>query len=506
MQIRHYTPANHRLFSTQGAPAAICGRRLCAFALLGVGLVLAAAGLPAITSAQSSFDLQAAITAAPSGATIQVPPGVYAGPILIDKPLALMGEGMPVIQGDGTGDVVEITAPDVTLRGFVVRGSGDSLDAEHAGITVGGKHVTLEDNRVEDSLFGIYLHNAPDSVLRNNVVIGKDLPISRRGDGLKIWYSANSLVENNVVHDSRDAVIWFSPGTTVRGNTMENNRYGIHFMSTDDHLIEDNILRHNSVGIYLMYGNNYTIRRNLILDSRGPSGYALGLKEINNGTFEGNRLVNNRVAVYTDNSPLRPDGRVEFTRNLFAYNDIALTMLPNTHRNAYSENIFLDNSEQVSVAGEGELVDNEWAVGGRGNYWSDYTGYDADHDGVGDMPYTSKSLYEKLMDKHPELRLFQLSPAADALDLAAKAFPIFQPQPKMADPSPLTAPPSLAPVRGIPPTPVAENLAAALGLLAAAVAILVAATATAFGSLRPAARTHGHLQTQNQDRHYRTAL
>ena len=45
------------------------------------------------------------------------------------------------------------------------------------------------------------------------------------------------------------------------------------------------------------------------------------------------------------------------------------------------------------------------------------------------------------MDKHPALRLFQLSPAADALDLAAKAFPLFQPQPKMADPYPLMAPP-----------------------------------------------------------------
>ena len=194
-------------------------------------LALAAFSLPAITSAQSDFDLRAAVAAARPGATIHVPAGIYPAPLVIDKPLTLIGEGMPTIQGDGTGDVVEINAPDVTLRGFVVRGSGDSLDAENAGITVGGKHVTIENNRVEDSLFGIYLHNAPDSVLRGNTVVGKDLPISRRGDGLKIWYSANTLVEDNSVHDSRDAVIWFSPGTTVRGNTMEHNRYGFHFMS-----------------------------------------------------------------------------------------------------------------------------------------------------------------------------------------------------------------------------------------------------------------------------------
>ena len=495
MQTRNQPPAAHRNLR----PNIIA----CTAALL-----LAAISLPTATAAQSSFDLQAAITSAQPGATIQVPAGTYNTHLVIDKPLTLIGDNMPVIQGDGTGDVIEITAPDVTLRGFAVRGSGDSLDAENSGITVGGKHVTLENNRIEDSLFGIYLHNAPNSVLRGNTVIGKDLPISRRGDGLKIWYSANTLVENNDVHDSRDAVIWYSSGTTVRGNTMDRNRYGFHFMQSDDHLIEDNILRHNSVGIYMMYGNNFTIRRNLILDSRGPSGYALGLKEINNGTFEGNRLVNNRVAVYTDGSPIRPDGRVTFAHNLLAYNDIALTMLPNTHRNTYTDNAFLENGEQVALAGEGELVENDWAVAGRGNYWSDYAGYDANHDGIGDIPYAARSLYENLMDAHPELRLFQLGPASDALDLAAKAFPIFQPQPKMADPSPLTEPPTLPAVRGIPQPPVAQNLAMSLGLLALAIIILLGAAGTAFGTLRPAARLPGAAasRTQSHDRPYRTAL
>jgi nitrous oxidase accessory protein len=507
MQIRNQRPAGQQTSVSAAISAAHRSLRLniiaCAAALL-----VAAISLPAATAAQSSFDLQAAITSAQPGATIHVPAGTYNTHLVIDKPLTLIGDNMPVIQGGGTGDVVEITAPDVTLRGFVVRGSGDSLDAENSGITVGGKHVTLENNRVEDSLFGIYLHNAPDSVLRGNTVIGKDLPISRRGDGLKIWYSANSLVENNDVHDSRDAVIWYSSGTTVRGNTMDRNRYGFHFMQSDDHLIEDNVLRDNSVGIYMMYGNNFTIRRNLILDSRGPSGYALGLKEINNGIFEGNRLVNNRVAVYTDGSPIRPDGRVTFSHNLLAYNDIALTMLPNTHHNAYSDNVFLENSEQVAIAGEGELVENDWAVDGRGNYWSDYTGYDANHDGIGDIPYAAKSLYENLMDTHPELRLFQLSPAADALDLAAKAFPIFQPQPKMADPSPLVEPPSLPAVRGIPQPPMAENLAVSLILLAISIVVLAAAAGTAFGTLRPSARAFGRTpgHAQKHDRQYRTAL
>ena len=84
-----------------------------------------------------------------------------------------------------------------------------------------------------------------------------------------------------MIHDSRDTLVWFSPGTIVRKNAIERNRYGLHYMQTDDQVIEDNILRDNSVGIYLMYGRNYELSRNLMANNRGSSGYGLGLKEVN---------------------------------------------------------------------------------------------------------------------------------------------------------------------------------------------------------------------------------
>ncbi len=419
-----------------------------------------------------TFDLAAALAAAAPGATITVPPGVYPAPVVIDKPLTLVGEERPLLQGSGEGDVVHITAPDVTLRGFAVRGSGISLDREDSGIRVSAPRVTVEDNQVEDALFGIYYEEAPFGIIRDNTVTGMNLPESRRGDGLKLFYSADTLIEGNRLRLTRDALVWFSPRTVVRDNWMENGRYGLHFMSTDDHLIENNVLRGNSVGIYLMYGSNYTVRNNLLAGNRGPSGYGLGLKETNKATVEGNRMVNNRVGVYSDASPLRPDTTVEFRRNLFAFNEIALSLLPNVRYNVYSENVFLENAEQVSIAGGGTLEQNEWSEEGRGNYWSDYRGFDADGDAIGDLPYESTSLYESLTAKHPELRLFQLGPAADAIDLAARAFPIFQPRPILADPHPLTRAPELPPVPGLPSAPVAQNLVAALALLGLAAAVL----------------------------------
>ena len=123
----------------------------------------------------AQFDLEAALATAEPGAIITVPAGIYAGPLLIEKPVVLIGEGYPVIDGGGKGDVITIKAPNVTIRGFVVRNSGDSLDHEHAGITGLAAQATIEENRLEDVLFGIYLKNAPNSVVRNNLVLSKAL-------------------------------------------------------------------------------------------------------------------------------------------------------------------------------------------------------------------------------------------------------------------------------------------------------------------------------------------
>jgi len=233
-------------------------------------LILTLLPLP-VQAQPAAFDLAAALAAAAPGATITVPPGVYAGPLQIDKPVVLEGQDSPIIDGGGMGDVITIHAPGVTIRGFVVRNSGDSLDREHAGITGLAAQATIENNRLEDVLFGIYLKNAPQSVVRNNLVLSKDLKIGRRGDGIRLWYCDHALVEGNTVRDSRDVIIWYAPHSIIRNNLVEDSRYGLHLMSTDDLVIETNVLRRNSVGIYVMYGSGFTLRNNLLYDNRGPS-------------------------------------------------------------------------------------------------------------------------------------------------------------------------------------------------------------------------------------------
>lgn len=388
-----------------------------------------------------------ALARAEAGDTLEVSGGPFAGPLLVDKALTLVGQDWPIIDGAGEGTVVHITAPDTVLRGFVIRNSGDSLDEENSGVAVEAANVEIAGNRLQETLFGIYLRQAPGGTIRDNVIDSKDLAVPRRGDAIRVWYSSGVRIENNVIEKGRDVVLWYSEDLAVFNNRVSDGRYGLHFMYCDDAFIENNLLLNNSVGAFLMYSRRLRLHNNTIAYNRGPSGYGVGLKDMDDAVISENVFVDNRIGIFVDNSPREVDSIGQIMGNVLAYNDVGLSLLPAVRHNHISGNSFVENQEQVGVAGGGQLGQNLWSVNERGNYWSDYAGYDADEDGLGDIPYRSQRLFENLMDRSSKLRLFLYSPAVQAVDFAARAFPFVRPQPKLTDEYPMMAPtwPSGAP-------------------------------------------------------------
>lgn len=419
--------------------------------------------VPGAALAQATIG--ARIARAEAGQMIEVEPGVYREHLRIDKPITLVARGVVVIDGGGSGDIVEITAPDVTLRGFTIRNTGIDLDKENAAVRVNAPRATLEGNTLEDILFGIDLRDAPDSRVIGNRIGGKALDIARRGDGLRLWRADRSLIEGNMLHDGRDAILWYSTDVIVRRNTAFDCRYGLHLMYSDRVTITDNELSGNSVGIYLMYSTGVEIARNRLVRNRGPSGYGLGLKETDRFRVEGNLIVGNRSGVYIDGSPFTRAQPGEFVGNTIACNDVGFTFLPSARGNLLHGNNFIDNIDQVAVAGRGGLDANQFWKDDRGNFWSDYTGYDQNADGVGDFVHESQTLFESLMDKEPALRLFQFSPAQQAVEFVGRAIPAVRPEPKFTDEVPLMRP---VPVACAAPADRASSLAvAASGVLLA---------------------------------------
>ena len=157
------------------------------------------------------------ILAAAPGDVVTVLAGVHPGPITVDRAITLQGEAGAILDGGGNGDVLRVTGAGATIRGLTLRGTGSNMEQQNAGIVVSAPGVTVEDNVLEDVLFGIYLNEATHGVVRNNRIRGKDLALGRRGDAIRLWASDSTTIQDNDVAGCRDLVIWYCKHLVIRG-------------------------------------------------------------------------------------------------------------------------------------------------------------------------------------------------------------------------------------------------------------------------------------------------
>jgi nitrous oxidase accessory protein len=401
------------------------------FALLlamSASLILAQNGhMPSSTPAKSearalrNTNLQARIDAAAHGDTIFVPAGIYDGNLVIDKKLALIGRGRPVIRGDGNGSTVLLTADSCLFKGFVVERSGKMLVHEDAGILIKSNGNAVVENVLRDVLFGIYLLNADDNVIVRNQIVGrKALELGERGSGIHIWNSQHNRFIGNVITDARDGFyIQNANHTWIEENEVFGLRYGVHYMYADANVFLRNQFYDNVAGAAIMYSKDITMRHNRFVRNRGFASFGILFQDCHNSVADSNIIADNAVGVFFEAS-----SENAFRHNIIAQNDVALQMFQNSERNTFTENNFIDNLNPLALVGRRTLT--YWSRNGKGNYWSAYEGYDLDHDGIGDVPMKIQNVFDYLEGQYPNLRLYLYSPASQALAAAAKAFPIIE--------------------------------------------------------------------------------
>jgi nitrous oxidase accessory protein len=158
----------------------------------------------------------------------------------------------------------------------------------------------------------------------------------------------------------------------------------------------------------------------------------VGFKESDGVSLDGNWFVANTTGAYLDRTPRSASTPVRFTRNVFALNATALRLHSSEAGLTFAENDFRGNSTSVEVEGGGDALGASFAR----NYWSDYAGYDLDHDGIGDVPYEVQRLSSDLVEDHPALRLFAGTAAMGVIDVIARAAPVFASQKLLVDAEP----------------------------------------------------------------------
>ncbi len=356
----------------------------------------------------------------------------YDGDFVVRRKVALRAAQGAVLQGTGTGTVLAIEADDVTVDNVVVRHSGRRSTSEDAGIRSKGARTQLRNLRVEDTLFGITLGPCPSCVVEHSHVQGLDDERELRGDGIKLWESNDAVIRHCTVDHVRDVVVWYSRRVLLEGNSVRHSRYGSHFMYAHDSIVRDSRITDDVVGIFVMYSSRLHVERNVLAGSHGAAGVGIGFKESDGVQVSGNWIVANTVGTYLDGTPRSPKFPVHFANNLFALNDVALRFHGPSEGLFFAGNDFHEDTVVAEVEGGGDAL----AASFRGNYFSDYVGYDLDGNGVGDVAYQIKRLSGELTDAHPSLKLFSGTVAMGLVDAIARAMPVFSSRLLLVDSAP----------------------------------------------------------------------
>jgi nitrous oxidase accessory protein len=402
---------------------------------LAIGAVLPAAGARAgiIHVARGESVVQALSQAAP-GDTLQLAAGTFHGDLVVDLPgLTIEGEPGAVLEGSGTGDAIRVTAPDVTIRGLTIRGSGLTLIDKNSGIFLDHQadRARVEDNRLEDNLIAVYLDGPHDAIVRGNRIQGlRRLRLSERGPAISLWNTPGSQIVDNDIRFGRDGVFSVtSSRNVVRGNSFHDLRFAVHLMYTSDSEVAGNLSVGNEVGYVLMYSDHLYVHDNV---SDGDRDHGLLFNYANESRIEDNAVRGSDKCVFIFNA-----NKNRFAGNWFEGCRIGIHFTAGSERNEITGNAFVNNRTQVMYVGT-RLLD--WSVRGRGNYYSDNPAFDLNGDGIADTAYRPNDLMDQIIWRAPAAKLLLNSPAVQVVRWAQSRFPAIHPG-GVIDTAPLMAPP-----------------------------------------------------------------
>lgn len=365
--------------------------------------------------------------------TILVKSGFYQeGNLIVDKPLTLIGENNPVLDGNKQYEILSVKADSVTIKGFVVQNSGSASLDDPGGIKVyDSNHVVITNNTLYNNFFGIYIQYGKHCLVKNNTLVASGTTDELQiGNGIHCWKSDSILIIGNNVSGHRDGIYFeFVTNSVIwRNISFGNVRYGLHFMFSNNDAYITNVFRNNGAGVAVMYTKNVKMYNNVFEKNWGDAAYGLLLKDISDSHIENNRFIQNTSGIYMEGS-----NRISIKNNTFGSNGWGMKIQASCMDNAIEANNFTQNTFDVST--NGSLVLNTFA----GNYWDKYEGYDLNKDKTGDVPYHPLSLFSVIVEKNPPAMLLYLSFMVTLLDKSEKILPSLTPD-NFVDNQPLMRP------------------------------------------------------------------
>jgi len=361
-----------------------------------------------------------AVKNAQNNDTILISKGTYKEQnILITKSIHLIGKNSPIIDGEFKETILKVTANNFSIEGITLLNVGQSYVKDFAAILVNGSNnFTIKNNTLNDVFFGLLIEKSHYGTILNNVITSHALDESSSGNGIHLWHCSNINIDNNKVSGLRDGIYFeFVKNSTITNNISKNNvRYGLHFMFSNEDIYQYNTFEENGAGVAVMFSKNIKMLNNNFQNNWGSASYGLLLKEINDAEIYGNLFSENTIGINAEGT-----NRIMYKNNNFIRNGWALKVRGACYTNTFSGNNFLYNSFDVSY--NSKLNDNIF----DNNYWSSYTGYDLDKNGIGDVPYRPVKLFSYIVNRTPETIILLRSLFIDIIDFSEKVSPVFTP-------------------------------------------------------------------------------
>ncbi len=281
--------------------------------------------------------IAAAIAAASPGDTVLVKPGIYYEDLTIDKALTVKSETPQAAVVVGTGGVAKggkgvftVQADNVAIEGFTIQSLNYTTSSDCAtGIMLNADGATITGNVFLGPYYGVFASVTSQTNVSDNqlVKIGKN--------GIKICGGDHNVITGNVMTGNVQS------GAAVDGSST---------------IVANNLFEANGLGLGLgasysvIYGNNFT--------ANTGSGIYFGAS---NTIVAANSFNQNKRGIDFSSDFAAPGGNVLYLNN------------------------FLNNTFQITSRSSG--FSQTWDNGKEGNYWSTYTGVDANGDGIGDSAY-----------------------------------------------------------------------------------------------------------------------
>jgi parallel beta-helix repeat protein len=339
-------------------------------------------------------NITTALLSALDGDTIFVCNGTYNERLNVTKQIMLQGQNVhaTIIDGNQTGEVIQITASKANVSGFTIHSSG--LDPESSGISIiGANENSVNHNVVRNSVNGIRLYASTGTNVANNT-------ISNSNYGIVVVGASGSTVIGNIISTNVDMGIRVSDSSNVevRENTILNSTFGIALVgSTNSTLFRNNIQLCNYSIYTFGYGGN-TLSTNQVSNCYD---FGIWMSKSEQNTVTKNEVYSSRIGIYLSNSirntiegnilrnniqfGLRLDNTTEslIYSNILSENFLAAVLAYYSNNNTFFHNNCNSIHEVFASANSTNLFD----LNGEGNYWSDYNGTDSNSDALGDSPY-----------------------------------------------------------------------------------------------------------------------